>query len=359
MGLIKNISRAVTSTCHAIDNGAKELDNIAGELEKSSVRYLHRNQISRLKDEIKRLQALPDQYDLIINKKEEMLIEYDMYIEVATGDEIKNYIDERRLLEIELTDEKLKKTFIRLNAMETKILARKSRLAIEQIQALNNLSGKFIKLMDDSNASVVLGSEYAKNIFQKCRGEINNISVLIKKLETERVTEDIEIYSSGEMNFKISKRDDKPHGRSVYYFHNGSKNKIFSFNNGCLEGLSRCWREDGSLAVEYNFCSNLSSVKIATYTSYGIKVADGEIKNNAGGLRLWLWGGVYIGNIKIKDGRVKRKTAILKILMNPKFIALVCETLRSSEMKLEYKEFIDTVNLFHDFSEEIFSMSKS
>lgn len=358
MGLIRNISRVVTSTCHAIDNGAKELDNIAGELEKSSARYLHRNQISRLKDEIKRLQALPDQYDFIINKKEEMLVEYNKYIEIATGDEIKNYIDEKRLIEIELTDEKLKKTFNHLNAMEAKILCWKSRLAVKKIQALNNLSGNFIKLMDDSNAGIVLGSEYAKDILENCRDKINNIDGLIEKLEMERVSEDIEVYPSGKIKFKISKRDDKPHGRSVYYFHNGDKNKVFSFNNGRLEGLSRCWREDGSLVVEYNFCSNLSAVKIAAYTSYGIKVADCEIKNNAGKLRLWLWSGVYIGKIKIKDGKVNRKVVILRVLMNPKFIILVCKTLKSPEMKLEYKEFVDTVNLCHDFSEEIFTMSK-
>lgn len=359
MGFIKNISRAVTSTCHAVGNGIEELDNIASEFDKSTERHLRRSQISRLKDQVKRLQALPDQYDFIINKKEEMLIEYNKYIEIATGDEIKNYIDEKRLLEIELTDEKLKKIFNCLNTKETKILAWKSRLAVKKIQALNNLSGNFIKLMDDSNAGVVLGSEYAKNILPKCRDKINNINGLIEKLEMERVSEDIEVYPSGEIKFKISKRDDKQHGRSVYYFCNGSKNKVFSFNNGCLEGLSRCWREDGSLVVEYNFCSNLSAVKIATYTSYGIKVADCEINNNAGKLRLWLWSGVYIGKIKIKDGRVNKKIVILRILMNPKFIVLVCRTLKSPEMKLEYKEFIDTINLFHDFSEEIFTMSKS
>ncbi len=87
-------------------------------------------------------------------------------------------------------------------------------------------------------------------------------------------------HKNGQIIRESNYRNGKEHGRSMFYFPNGSKEFIANYQNGIEHGVTTFWRKNGYKEIELTYNNGMLNGPKTWFFSNGEKMKQYNYKNN-------------------------------------------------------------------------------
>lgn len=347
MSFFSGVKNIVVSTAESLNNGVEVLEGLTAEMKRSSEVFASKSRVSGYEKEIELLLSNFSDSLEVDRKRVELLKAYQEVIKNTVGEEKARYVEKKKKLDDEMVIAKIRETEEKICSKEEKRDRTNFCLPIDEIIHLE-------QIVVDLNFLLKLTAsgqhESTKKIALEKMCDIENI---ISGLQEERLEKKYSYFSSGQLQSRRSLYDGKAHGLTEVWYESGGKKKEVSYAQGDLNGVSRYWRNDGTILCEISVESIEELLIQRVYARNGQKITEALIKKGDGNIQVWLWNGEFVVKVKIKNRKVEKLMAIVKLMFKKNLWLAVFRARKKGRHQNELNDMMASIEAADGFMSEI------